>query len=696
MLDFYLFRTIEGLCRKFAKHGSSRHPWGGRHTILLGDPAQLPAVSGIDIFGTYLWHKFTILLLREIKRATDPTLSLVLTKIREGICDNDVSQLLKTRLHTQDIDTVDLDTTVIICATREECNKINNQCLEKVIGTACEYDADDTDNHGNALRAADHQRIQQHRERLPDKLQLKVGARVILRRNMDIDAGWVNGTLAIITALYQNSVVIQKMSTPSQRIPIPRFRQRIDINGASYSILRHQFPLQLAYAVTVHRIQGLTVQKAIVCLNSKFFASGQAYVALSRVRRLDDMILWDFCPSAIRLLQFYQDLLKWCECVDVIRPTPSTDIVPFPNRSDDISNAPFTHCGHTNNFDTNIADDNMQSRTASFPKYQKKQPKKRKGQGESYVPPVKYQKLLNQTTSTFSAPQTSLHVPNRHQQCLSQFQQTISRVLNESPQQILAHLVPFATSSDVDVHFSTMRSSFEFIVRELNSVPCPYANMFPTIQLDTCASNRCHPLLLQILKPIRTTGDGNCMYNALSLTLTGTEQFSHLIRLLCAYALVKYKEIMMSALADAFPSNTQASHEEMYHRALLEALQIGVWGTDSQLFPLSLLMNRPIFQYNTFFIVSDISGIMRLSVSNARDIADLTQRFLASDPDTRCHILYCSNVHRALLASGGIQSLPNMPLCLFNVANQHWVAMLLQSHTVTQHLPIPLTRIFTN
>ncbi len=186
------------------------------------------------------------------------------------------------------------------------------------------------------------------------------------------------------------------------------------------------------------------------------------------------------------------------------------------------------------------------------------------------------------------------------------------------------------------------------------------------------------------------------MYNALSLTLTGTEQFSHLIRLLCAYALVKYKEIMMSALADAFPSNTQASHEEMYHRALLEALQIGVWGTDSQLFPLSLLMNRPIFQYNTFFIVSDIYGIMRLSVCNARDIADLTQRFLASDPDTRCHILYCSNVHRALLASGGIQSLPNMPLCLFNVANQHWVAMLLQSHTVTQHLPIPLTRIFTN
>ena len=63
---------------------------------------------------------------------------------------------------------------------------------------------------------------------------------------------------------------------------------------------------------------------------------------------------------------------------------------------------------------------------------------------------------------------------------------------------------------------------------------------------------------------------------------------------------------MISAFADAFPSNTQALHQLIYDRALFEALQVGVWGTDSQLFPFTLLMNRPIFQYNTFFVVSDI------------------------------------------------------------------------------------------
>ena len=157
MLDFFLFRTMEGLCRKFAKHSSSRNPWGGRHVILLGDPAQLPAVSGIDIFGTYLWHKFTVILLQEVNRATDPTLCAVLSKIREGICDTHVSEVLQTRLQNQDINAIDLDRTVIICSTRAECDKLNDQCLDRILGQICEYEADDCDNHGNGLRAADHQ-----------------------------------------------------------------------------------------------------------------------------------------------------------------------------------------------------------------------------------------------------------------------------------------------------------------------------------------------------------------------------------------------------------------------------------------------------------------------------------------------------------------------------------------------------------
>ena len=74
--------------------------------------------------------------------------------------------------------------------------------------------------------------------------------------------------------------------------------------------------------------------------------------------------------------------------------------------------------------------------------------------------------------------------------------------------------------------------------------------------------------------------------------------------------------------------------------------------------------NRPVFHCKTFF-VSDTSGIMTLS--DARDVTDLAQRFLAVDP---CHVVYCSNVHRALLASGDIRYIC---LCSMLPTNTGWL-----------------------
>ena len=75
------------------------------------------------------------------------------------------------------------------------------------------------------------------------------------------------------------------------------------------------------------------MDKAIVILNNKFFASGQAYIALSRVRRLEDLILWYYDSNPIKLAPYYQQLLKWCDSVDVMRSQPySGEVIRYPVR----------------------------------------------------------------------------------------------------------------------------------------------------------------------------------------------------------------------------------------------------------------------------------------------------------------------------------------------------------------------------
>ena len=157
MLDFLLFRTAEGLCRKFAKSHQHGIPWD---VIMLDDPAQLPSPGRRDIFGTHLWRTFTILVLREIKRCHNPVLGNVLAKVRMGDCDEEVVDVLSNLIQPPDVDKIELDRTVVICSTRKECADINDECIKNVVGEVNEFEALDTDHHGHPLREADRERIQ--------------------------------------------------------------------------------------------------------------------------------------------------------------------------------------------------------------------------------------------------------------------------------------------------------------------------------------------------------------------------------------------------------------------------------------------------------------------------------------------------------------------------------------------------------
>ena len=746
MLDYYLFRTAECLCRKFAKHRVSKFPWGGRHVIMLGDPAQLPAVSRRDIFGTKLWRTFTILLLREIKRCQDPVLSSVLSKVRMGVCDQEVTQVLRDRVKPRDIDSLELDRTVVICSTRSECEEINDLCIKRMDGNETVYEAIDTDHHGHPLREGDKQTVLKYRERLPDQLVLKVGARVVLRRNMNIEGGWVNGTLAVITSLHPSCIVVVKLANPTHKYPVPRFRQRIEIRGASYSILRQQFPLQLAYGVTVHRVQGCTVQKAVVCLGESFFASGQAYVALSRVRTLQDLVLWQFHPSAIFLHPFYLQLLKWCDAVDVVRPTPPTDVVEHPERNEDIfSNDPIP--------EPNVIDDpksgsikfsfdpSVDPKSSDAPtKRGRGRPRKNKAQPPSDTmvskdkPKPGRKRQRNNESARASALKHPCEVPQRGRKgikrgnskvgneqpptkipkvdtnidphvcgnpslastslSVSQFLVSVQSLLGfTSPEAILFSLGLLNSVQGIIDTLNSMSTALESVAQAVNALPTPFASMLPDLRVARSVADLCHPLMLETFTPVATTADGNCMYHALSRVVCGTEQLSILFRLLTAYAAVKYTGVMMGALRDAFPWQT---HDENVHKCntlIVSALQIGSWGSDFQLFLLSFLLDRPVFVYFTFY-VSD-SGVRSLTLPDCRDVSEFARRFLDYDASTRRHILNASSVNASLLLSGDVTTLPHLPLAIF-FCHDHWTALLPVSAPVLQHVPIPLTRVLTD
>jgi ATP-dependent DNA helicase PIF1 len=126
----------------------------------------------------------------------------------------------------------------------------------------------------------------------PQTLELCVGAQVMLLKNLDIPKGLVNGSRGIVVAIDRATRVpwVRFIACGNATIPVPPVEFEID--EGDYTATRMQVPLKLAWAITVHKAQGMTLDCARVSLQS-LFASGQAYVALSRVRSLDGLYIMD-------------------------------------------------------------------------------------------------------------------------------------------------------------------------------------------------------------------------------------------------------------------------------------------------------------------------------------------------------------------------------------------------------------------
>jgi len=142
---------------------------------------------------------------------------------------------------------------------------------------------------------------------LPDYVELCVGAQVVVLANIDQDAGIVNGTRGVITNLTKNKVTIKRVNGLTFDVT---YQKSTNIEDDSLSV--QYMPLKLAYAISIHRSQGMTLDAIEIDIGSKIFAVGQAYTALSRARDLKSVKIISISKNSFKtdpeVLKMYQTI----------------------------------------------------------------------------------------------------------------------------------------------------------------------------------------------------------------------------------------------------------------------------------------------------------------------------------------------------------------------------------------------------
>ena len=272
--------------------------FGGLAVIVFGDFAQLPPVRAtMYAFESRTWARLydnsrNVVSLTTIMRqrgdGADEFIRL-LHAIRTGnVSDEIVSALNKLQRPLPCKDGIQ---PTMLYSHNAEVDEINEKRIRDLPGTAVEYAA--KDEYGGEQEAL----TQLNRiARAPEVLTLKLGAQVVLIYNIDPAAGLVNGSRGVVTVLGEKPTV--RFSNGVSRI-MEHSRWATRCRQTGTLAIRMQFPLRLAYAMTIHKSQGMSIDSLAVSVNESF-EPGQAYVALSRATSMAGLqLIGAFDRSAI-------------------------------------------------------------------------------------------------------------------------------------------------------------------------------------------------------------------------------------------------------------------------------------------------------------------------------------------------------------------------------------------------------------
>src|SRR3989344_3247612 len=306
MLHHFRLDLIEWICRQMKR---SEKPFGGMQIVVCGDFFQLPPVTRGDVLESEFAYKaeswpaskFTVYYLSEQHRQKDNTYLSILNQIRENKVNQKTVELLKTRLNK---DPEHGGESTRLYTHNIDVDVVNKQHLSLINSAVKNYRMILKGSTGLA-------ELLKKSCLSPENLELKVGARVMFTKNHP-EGAYVNGTLGLVKEF--NSFGDPVVETNGgMKISVGPQSWKVEEEGKVKAEIS-QLPLRLAWAITVHKSQGMSLDAMDVDL-SKSFVRGMGYVALSRVRSLggmkplgfNDMSL-EVDPEVLEMDQKFRDM----------------------------------------------------------------------------------------------------------------------------------------------------------------------------------------------------------------------------------------------------------------------------------------------------------------------------------------------------------------------------------------------------